>query len=263
MAGRRLVVAPHPDDAVLSAWTALRESPTPWVATVCTGMPPAGLRGGFDEVLGSTDSASLVTERLAEDAAVLDSIGAPWRRAGLLDGQYRSEPLDQDVVADFVGRTVEEAGADTVLVPAGIGAHPDHLACRDASFVVAAALGLRVTLYAELPYAVWAGWPHWVTGTSPRPYLDPDARWRRDLAGVPGGMDRSAPRVRRLDDTERAAKLSALRGYRTQWETLNAGPLDRLVNPAVIGFELWWDVVGFGGTTGPAADAQDGSGFDG
>jgi hypothetical protein len=102
-----------------------------------------------------------------------------------------------------------------------------------------------------------------VTGTPPRPYLDPDVRWRRDLAGVPGGMERLVARVQRLDHAGCAAKLDALRGYRTQWETLNAGPIDRLVNPSVIGFELWWDVDGFGDTTPPTAGGPDGSVLDG
>jgi len=37
-------------------------------------------------------------------------------------------------------------------------------------------------------------------------------------------------------------KLAALQCYETQFEALNAGPIDRLRNPAVIGFELRWSI---------------------
>ncbi|MEZ5141368.1 MAG: hypothetical protein R2726_02445 [Acidimicrobiales bacterium] len=97
-------------------------------------------------------------------------------------------------------------------------------------------------LYADQPYAAWAGWPHWVTGRPPRPHLVPEARWEPDLASL--DVPRAALVVRpiALDEAEMAAKLAALRRYGTQFAALDAGPLGRLRNPEILGFEVHWDV---------------------
>jgi hypothetical protein len=78
-----------------------------------------------------------------------------------------------------------------------------------------------------------------VTGETPRPHLVPEARWELFLAAVPG---RLRARALALDAGQRAGKERALRAYATQFEVLNGGPVNRLLNPAVLGFEVRWDV---------------------
>ena len=34
-----------------------------------------------------------------------------------------------------------------------------------------------------------------------------------------------------------------MRAYATQFEVLNAGPINRLLNPDVLGFEVRWEVA--------------------
>jgi hypothetical protein len=97
-------------------------------------------------------------------------------------------------------------------------------------------------LYAELPYAVWAGWPSWVTGLPDRPYLVPEARWRADLTGAPVPFEQWRPEVVALSTSERAAKVEAVEAYETQFAALNAGPLDRMRHPEIIGFEVSWSI---------------------
>jgi LmbE family N-acetylglucosaminyl deacetylase len=238
--GLGVVLAPHLDDAVLSAWTALRHPGDVLVVNVCAGIPPAGTVGRFDPLLGVTDSAALVAQRLEEDAAALAIAGRRRVNFTFLDEQYRDAPLD----AAVVGVTLAPALADAswLCAPAGIGRHADHVAVRDAALALAADLDVPISLYADLPYATWAGWPHWVTGAAPRPFLVPEVRWEADLTSCPVPAEARRPCPVALDDAEVAAKSRAVACYQSQFETLNGGPLGRITNPEVIGFELHWSV---------------------
>ncbi len=115
-----------------------------------------------------------------------------------------------------------------------LGGHVDHLACRDAAL----STGLPVTLYADLPYAIRAGWPAWVTGRPPRPHLVPEERWEEYLPAID-----LTPRAVRLPPEEVALRERALRAYATQFDALNGGPLGLLVHPEIQGFEVHWDVM--------------------
>jgi LmbE family N-acetylglucosaminyl deacetylase len=222
-----LVLSPHLDDAVLSTWCDL---PGAVVANLCTAVPPAGIVGDFDRTKGAADGAAFMAARLAEDRAALALAGVAERlELGFLDEQYRDEPLEPDAIRAELPR------AERILAPAGLGGHPDHVAAREAAL----ATGLPVTLYADLPYAARVGWPAWVTGEPPREHLMPEARWELFLADLPG---RLTGRSIALDAEQMAAKERALRTYATQFEVLNGGPVNRLLNPAVLGFEVRWDV---------------------
>ena len=235
-----VVLSPHPDDAVLSAWSVLRSPEDVTVVNVCTKVPAPGTLGAFDPVFGVSDSRALVEARLVEDAAALALAGRSSRSLELFDEQYRDAPLDPVEVRHAIERCVDRAAR--LWAPAGIGAHGDHIAVRNAAVAIARDAHLPLSLYADLPYAIWMGWPPWVTGAAPRPYLVPDARWRADLASMDVADEALVARPIALDDEEAARKLDAIRVYRTQFELLNAGPLARLSNPEIIGYEVQWDV---------------------
>jgi LmbE family N-acetylglucosaminyl deacetylase len=222
-----LVLSPHLDDAVLSAWCDLRGAV---VANLCTAVPPRGVVGDFDRTKGAVDGAAFMAARLEEDSAALALADVGSRiELGFLDAQYRDRPLDPDAIRAAL------PPAERILAPAGLGGHPDHVSARDAAL----ATGAMVTLYADLPYAARVGWPAWVTGDDQRRHWRPEARWDLFLAAVPG---RLSPRAIALDAEQLAAKERALRTYATQFEVLNGGPVNRLLNPAVLGFEVRWDV---------------------
>ena len=222
-----LILSPHLDDAVLSAWSDL---PGATVANLCTAVPPAGVVGDFDRAKGAVDGAAFMAARLAEDRAALALAEVGSRlELGFLDAQYRDGPLAPDAIRAAL------PPAERILAPAGLGGHPDHVAARDAAL----ATGVPVTLYADLPYAARVGWPAWVTDEAPREHWLPEARWELFLAAVPR---RLTPRAIALDAEQLAGKERALRTYATQFEVLNGGPVNRLLNPAVLGFEVRWDV---------------------
>ena len=123
--------------------------------------------------------------------------------------------------------------ASRVYAPAVLGTpHPDHVRVRAYALACAAA-GIPVELYADLPYAVVYGWPHWVTGDPRRPA----PRRRRVL----GRARRRATRAScALDEAQAAAKLDAMRAYATQFPSLDRGPIGLLSNPKVHRFEVFW-----------------------
>ena len=222
-----LVLSPHLDDAVLSAWCDL---PGAVVANLCTAVPPSGVVGDFDRAKGAIDGAAFMAARREEDSVALALADVGSRiELGFLDAQYRDRPLDPDAIRAAL------PPAERILAPAGLGGHPDHVAAREAAL----ATGAMVTLFADLAFAARVGWPSWVTGEEPRRHWRPEARWELFLAAVPG---RLTPRAIALDAEQLAAKERALRTYATQFEVLNGGPVNRLLNPAVLGFEVRWDV---------------------
>jgi LmbE family N-acetylglucosaminyl deacetylase len=234
-----VVLSPHLDDAVLSAWADLRRPGEVIVVNVCDGTPPPGVLGPHDRVKGATDSPAFMALRREEDRTALALAGREPLGLGFLDAQYRApnDDLAPAAVSERLAATVPEAGA--VVGPAALGGHRDHLACREVA-LAAARDGVPASLYADLPYAARVGWPAWVTGRPPRPHLVPEARWAEYLDAVPWEL---TPRVIRLDHAEAALRECALRTYATQFEVLNGGPLDRLCHPEVRGFEVRWDVT--------------------
>jgi LmbE family N-acetylglucosaminyl deacetylase len=240
-----IVLSPHLDDAVLSAWTVLTSPGDVQVLTVCSAVPEPGILGSFDPVFGVGDSARFMELRLAEDAEALAAAGRTSLPLGFLDQQYRAVSLPPVEVAAAVSGAVDRVAR--LVAPAAIGLHADHVAVRSAAFELARR-GVPLSLYADLPYAARMGWPYWVSGARPRPYLAPEALWRDAMGSMPIPHDRLAARPVRLTDAGRARKLSALEAYRTQFEALNQGPVGFLSNPEILQFELYWDVESEGPT---------------
>jgi LmbE family N-acetylglucosaminyl deacetylase len=227
------VLSPHLDDAVLSAWTALRDGGGAAVVNVFDGVPPEGTLARWDRVTGAADSSARMRERLEEDRAALALAGVPSVSLGLLEVEYRAGPLDADRLGDALAGAVH--GAAEVWAPAGIGGHADHVAVRDWAL---AQEGLAVRLYADLPYAARHGWPAWVTGAEPEPHFIHDLWWERHL---PAGVELT-PAAHPLANGDAELKLRALTEYRSQIYALDAGPVGVLRNPAVIGHEVSWAV---------------------
>ena len=241
-----LVISPHLDDAVVSAWWAISGPDEVVVATVCAGVPPEGTTGAFDPIFGATDSAALVRARRAEDRAALALAGRTPIHLDHLDVQYRTDDLEPATVRRSLEALADRAS--WILAPAGLGRHPDHLLVRDATLALARDAGIPAQVYADLPYAANLGWPSWVTGQPEDPHLVPDAAWRSTLAEI-GEQGSLTPTVHRLDagggggtDGRVDAKLRALRCYQSQFAALEGGPHRRLTNPWVLPFEVSWSV---------------------
>ncbi len=154
------IVSPHLDDAVLSAWLVLRAHPGASVITCFAGTPSQPIDGAWDARTGVGGPAPAMARRQAEDVEALTREGARAVHLPLLDEQYRGaddEPLELlELLVTLLRR--ELAGGDQIWLPAGVGAHADHLLVAAAGRL-AVRTGQEVRVYADLPYAAQPGWP--------------------------------------------------------------------------------------------------------
>jgi hypothetical protein len=235
---RVVILAPHHDDAVISAWSVLTADADVTVVNVFAGVPPPGTLGRWDRRTGARDSADQMRARRAEDAAVLASVGRRAVDLDLLEDQYRDDPPD----ADAVRAAVEPHLGDAVVYgPAGIGLHSDHLVVRSL-LATLQERGADVRLYADLPYCARHGWPAWVSGAA-EPNPEADAQWAHALGRAELDVAALAPRAVRLDADSAERKLRTLKGYRTQFAAM-AKREPALSDPALLPFEAFWEPPG-------------------
>lgn len=232
---RRLVLAPHLDDAVLSCWSAISDCDAiVTVATLFAGAPPPGSPpGSWDRATNQLDPSLQVERRRIEDRAAMLRCGAVPVHCELLDEQYRESPPSlaavEDVIANLIG------SCDEVWLPAGIGGHTDHLLVAEAG--LRSAFDVPRFLYADLPYAA-----------------RDDARVReaQGAAGfeaLAGFLDTSpfvpariAPTVHALRRDEWAAKRDALRCYASQLKALTNEFGAIVDDPRFLQTEIWWEL---------------------
>lgn len=232
------VLSPHLDDAVLSCWHVLADRADVSVVNVFTATPEGedSPRAWWDRLTGASDSRARMRERLAEDAQALGFAGRTALNLGFLDGQYRTAPPPVEAVADRLAGVLDPA--TRVYAPAALGAVADHDLVRAAA-VALEQRGYDVTFYADLPHAIQFGWPSAVTGMPRDAAVDVDAYWEAMLARSLPDAEAFALEVHALDDRALAAKLAAMRTYRTQLPTLVALNA-RLVEPATLRYEATW-----------------------
>lgn len=235
-----LLLSPHWDDAVLDCWSVLTSDAALVVANLFAGSPPPRRVADWDAITGARDSAERTAERLAEDARALALAGRTPLTLALLDAQYRDRT--PPTLAQLDGLLTRElTSASRIYAPAAIGAHPDHRLARLYGRQALGA-GIPVSLYAELPYCVLHGWPHWVDGRPRDPHRDVDVFWSQFLGDVPElGALRDAT-VLRLTDEEAAAKLAAMRCYETQLPALGYGGRGLLESPEIHRYEVSWEL---------------------
>ncbi|WP_181884772.1 PIG-L deacetylase family protein [Arthrobacter sp. RT-1] len=237
-----VVLSPHPDDAVFSAWDVLRRGRQVVVITVFAGIPAPGFVTPLDKMHGASESAAWAARRRQEDEAAISSAGCGLVHADLLDLGYRlhavpklravagSEPdgllavgrretairIGLDVIDAAIGARIERDML--VYVPAGIGAHPDH---QDVARygVDLARRGQRVRLYADSPYYLRHGLPSWF---APRPNPEADEAVKAALDNLGVDEQQLSRNAVRLSEEAITAKMAAMRAYLTEFEAIDA-----------------------------------------
>jgi LmbE family N-acetylglucosaminyl deacetylase len=235
-----LLLSPHLDDAVLDCWSVLTGPGDVQVVNVFAQAPPPGTATDWDRIVGMPDSAALFAARIAEDAQALALAGRTAHNLPFLELQYRrGKPVPSWAQIDRE-LALRVPAASRVLAPMTIGTvHPDHALLRGYALALARH-GHDVSLYADIPYSTVYGWPAWVTGAAPDPHLDVDAYWAPSFEGTP--VEPRDAHVTRLEEGDAARKLEAMRAYRTQFPTLDRGPVGNVSNPEVHRYEALWDV---------------------
>jgi LmbE family N-acetylglucosaminyl deacetylase len=235
-----LLLSPHLDDAVIDCWSVLTAAEDVEVVNVFALAPPPGTNTDWDRAIGFKDSALLFASRLAEDAEALALAGREPHNLPFLELQYRRGKRIPGWAEIDAAITARVPAASHVFAPLSlVVVHPDHRLLREYATALARQ-GLPVTLYADSPYCTQHGWPAWVSGEQAPENLDVEAMWAPSFDGLP--VEQRAGRVVKLDEAARAAKLAAMRTYRTQFPSLDRGPVGQLSNPAIHGFEVFWDL---------------------
>ena len=235
---RRLVLAAHFDDAVMSCWRAITDGGSDvqvTVATVFAGSPPAGSElGDWDRAVGASDPQAAWQNRLAEDARALSGTGVRAVHLSFVDGQYLTGPEPREAIAEALAGLIE--AADEVWIPAGIGAHPDHVLVAEIALSLVA--GRPSFLFADLPYAAR---PEWVTlvqaaqrGTHDLESLQAQLRCSTLLSAL------AVPLVVELSADEQVAKRRAVLEYESQLDPLAAVFGRWFDDPPTAGYEVHW-----------------------
>lgn len=246
-----VVVSPHLDDAVLSAWLVLQSRPRVRVVSCFAGVPPTRTsRGHWDVTTGASPGRSAVEIRRAEDLSALALSGSEPVHLDLLDAQYRSGQGGTNHVVDDLTRVLRPhlAEASEVWLPAGLGNHIDHVAARRAS-LAATAPGQRRYVYADLPYAGQPAWPIDITG-NPRDMAvhfastilgvaTPASMWQSVLSDIPGVTQEWAE-VHQLTPGQARSKWRAVSHYRSQLAALRCGRRNALRRRRVFAYEAYW-----------------------
>jgi hypothetical protein len=178
---------------------------------------------------------------MQEDALALARAGRKPVNLSLLDDQYRRQLRSPAPGLEDLDSAVTDVvhSASRVYVPAGIGSHPDHLLARRYGRMLLAG-GMPVTLYAELPYCIFHGWPSWVDGRAPTPRRNVDVYWQSFLNDVPELPPLRSAEVERLDESAATAKCEAIGCYEI---SLNYGARRLLSDPEFHGIEVRWELV--------------------
>lgn len=238
--GRLVVVSPHLDDAVLSAFELLLRATSATVISVFAGVPDASVRPAeYDRLTRSSDPRARVTARRIEDRRVLTTLGARHVHLDLLDAPYRSEDPTADAVAAAIAAALPDH--DTLVLPAAIGGHPDHVLTREAALCLPASR-LRLAI-ADLPYSAVFGWPASVTGVPDPAFLDPSAIWEPALDRLAEAAGHEPEMfIYRLSAAARRDKLAAVRGYATQFWVQEGGPSRGITHRERVRFEVAWRI---------------------
>jgi LmbE family N-acetylglucosaminyl deacetylase len=256
-----VVLSPHLDDAVLSAWHVMSANQSGSVVTLFAGVPQPGFVTDLDRAHNARESAAWLERRRVEDRAALAVAGwepvhldfleaqfAAWEipelRAAIASAPRRfvslvaDEPrihTDPDALVDALASQLHPDA--TVYGPVGIGGHPDH---RDlASATVRLSGRVRtVRLYADSPYFAFRGLPSRVQGGSNH---DAD-RWIADTVLRLIGEDfRVVQHFERLDTPAFERKLEALRRYTTEFPLI-VDDLAERGGTDLLRHEIWWEL---------------------
>ncbi len=236
--GRVVVISPHLDDAVLSAFRLLTQATGATVITVFAGIPGGSVAPGeYDRLTRSDAPRARMLARREEDVRVLGELGVGHVHLDFLDHPYRTADPQAAAIARAIVAVLPDH--DTLVIPAAIGAHPDHVLAREAALLLPVGGG-RLAM-ADLPYAAVFGWPEAVTGRPDPPFLDPWAAWEPALERLAESSGRTPELiVDRLSPSEQRRKLAAVHGYRTQFDAQEAGPSRELTHPRRRGHEVAW-----------------------
>lgn len=229
-----LIISPHLDDAALSCTAEIKAGRVAHVLTVFAGLPPVGTQlSDWERLTTARDSSMRARERQEEDREAWRSIAQPFKQLGFCEFNAH-RVATEDIKAEIVRHSVD---AEQILLPAGIGSHPHHVLVRDLALETLSRSGRVLTLYGELPYVAFYGWPN--NGIDA---LDVFSYWNSELKALRDKGFSLEPRLIPLSSEERAWKLSLLSHYRSQVPAVSGGSLNLFHSTNLLDFELRFEL---------------------
>lgn len=136
---RVVVIAPHPDDAVLSCGQFLAAHPSATVVTVFAGAPDAypDPPSQWSTWSGFGPDDDITAARRAEDVDALARLGATPRWLDFLEAQFVPDGRIASAaeIADVLFDTLRALEPTLVLLPLGL-ANPEHVVTHDGALLV-------------------------------------------------------------------------------------------------------------------------------
>ena len=187
-----VVVSPHLDDGVLSAFALLAGAPEVRLVTVFTDAACDGTASEWDASLGFGSSTEAMQARLAEDRVAADIVGVVTGHLGLREVAYRTGDDEVDVrcrLRSALESMLDEQPDVVLAIPGAMGRpssrlrrlrrsvgerwplpglrmrpgedpHRDHRLVHDVALDVALGRRATVIVYEDLPYAYAGGGAH-------------------------------------------------------------------------------------------------------
>ena len=255
-----VVLSPHLDDAVLSAWHVLSAPRDVTAVTVFAGIPEPGFVTDLDRSHGAQESAAWVRQRRREDKIALALAGRTPLHLDQLDVQFlafRDPGIRKLIASDPEHFLAYVSGQPT------LDADADELADQIEARIPAVPVAVRpggdrrsprpprprpgngqareerpaVLLYADSPYYLAHGLPSWLTG---RPNPGADGRTEEALARLDLSGRSLTRQVSKLDDAAFEQKLAAMERYQTEIPAIAGGPGPGAGWPGRDGYETNW-----------------------
>jgi LmbE family N-acetylglucosaminyl deacetylase len=256
---RYVVLSPHADDAVLSAWHALASEGDVRVVTVFAGVPEPGFVTALDRTRHATEAAALMRLRRDDDQAALALAGRAPVHADLLEANYRAQDVPgvreaierhperyiEIVAASSIATPVEKLeravdrwlGAEVVYAPLGVGRHPDHRDVARLGFHLARR-GRLVRFYGDFPYLVRYGPPTWLGSGREAKRADSQVDVAYAALGAEG--DAFEHTIVNLTPAQAETKMAAFRRYTTEFSLVDADFEGATSDPARMSREVYW-----------------------
>jgi len=221
----RAVVAPHLDDAVLSAWHQIEQAGSQTL-TLFAGIPNDPSPSWWDKATGQANAQTTMHLRRAENAAALAVTSTVVTNLHFLDRPYVQGARDIQAMADAVELNVLRHAQ--LIVAAGIGTllrrHPDHITTRMTGLALRQR-GRAVSFYADIPYTLpihrFAEWPRRLPVEKLKRLFNADI----------------SVEIVELNKAQQTRKQAAVKAFATQFRLVNMLALGALQKPAAYRWE--------------------------
>ena len=220
---RLIVISPHLDDAVFSAWHLLGSNTT--VLTVFAGEPPAGTEAWWDKLCGQRDSVAMTKRRKSENEHALKPTKTQLIYLNFLDNQYRSQTVEVSSIVDEILYKTNKDDEYMVNLTGGVWGHKDHILTRQAGIELMNK-GRNVNFYLDIPYM---GLPKYFLSL----YIKFIEKEATRLLGVKANV-----KIAKLNEQQLRNKIQASLKYGSQYKMTNLTSLGRLSRYINRGYEI-------------------------